>query len=87
MTRPWLTLPPLLADHARQVRLLHLTTRELRDLNRMPPAEIQCWRTTAEGRAWQAQLTQLINGGGPYPIVRLGRRDEEVTGGDTGAGH
>jgi hypothetical protein len=61
MTRPWLTLPPLLVDHARHIRLLHLTTAELRDLNHMPPADYRCWRTTPQGRHWQAQVEATIN--------------------------
>jgi hypothetical protein len=62
VTRPWLTLPPLLADYARAARLLHLTTAELRSMHMPPPAEVRCWRTTPEGRQWQARLQDAIDG-------------------------
>lgn len=60
MTRPWLTLPPLLVEHARRIRLLHLTTAELRSLHSPPPEELRCWRTTPEGRQWQADLQTAL---------------------------
>lgn len=61
MTRPWLTLAPLLADYARHVGLLRLSAAELRGLHAPLPPELRCWRTTPEGRQWQAQVQAAVN--------------------------
>lgn len=60
MIRPWLTLPPLLVEAARAMRLLHLTTAELRAMHGPPPKSERCWRTTPEGRQWQADVQAAV---------------------------